>query len=153
MPSTNAAFAEYCRELLSCIGPCRTRRMFGGYGISLDGLTLAIVTDLGTGDRLWLKADEATRASFEAAGCARFTYGTSAGERSMNYYAAPDEAMESPQLMAPWARQALDCALKARAAKAERPGSKSTSTPPSPKPRRATAPPAKPSAKRKSTKG
>lgn len=32
----------------------------------------------------------------------------------MNHYSAPEEAMESPELMAPWARLALDCALKAR---------------------------------------
>ena len=36
---------------------------------------------------------------------------------SMNYYSAPDEAMESPQLMAPWARLALEAALLARQSK------------------------------------
>jgi DNA transformation protein len=36
---------------------------------------------------------------------------------SMNYYSAPDDAMESPQLMAPWARLALEAALKARQSK------------------------------------
>lgn len=95
--------------------------MFGGYGISTDGLTLAIVADLGEGDTLWLKADEASRAQFEAAGCARFVYLAKGKPMGMNYYSAPAEAMESPALMAPWARLSLECALKARALKPARP--------------------------------
>ena len=112
-------FADYCCELLASAGPCQPKRMFGGWGISIDGLTIAIVTDLGSGDKLWLKADEASRSQFEAAGCGRFTYPMRKGEalvsRSMNYYSAPDDAMDSPHAMAPWARLTLDSALKARA--------------------------------------
>ncbi|MEO5671601.1 MAG: TfoX/Sxy family protein, partial [Ramlibacter sp.] len=114
-------FADYCREMLSSVGPCRARRMFGGWGISTDGLTIAIVADLGTGEKLWLKADEETRHRFEEAGGERFTYVMRGELRSMNYYTVPEEALESPQLMAPWARQALDCALKAQSAKVSRP--------------------------------
>ena len=63
-------FADYCCELLSGLGPCRAKRMFGGWGISTDGLTVAIVADLGQGETLWLKGDATSRAQFEAAGCA-----------------------------------------------------------------------------------
>jgi DNA transformation protein len=35
----------------------------------------------------------------------------------MAYWRAPDEAMESRELAAPWARAALAAALRARAAK------------------------------------
>ena len=114
-------FALYCCELLSGAGPCTAKRMFGGFGISTGGLTLALVADLGAGETLWLKADAVSRNLFEAEGCARFTYDvTRNGQRaahSLNYYSAPAEAMESPQLMLRWARLALDSALKARAAK------------------------------------
>jgi DNA transformation protein len=91
--------------------------MFGGYGISIDGLTLAMLADLGAGEKLWLKADETSRSVFEAAGCERFVYQAKAKPMSMNYYSAPDDAMESPALMAPWARLALEAALKARQSK------------------------------------
>lgn len=121
MASVHTEFATYCCDLLSAAGPCLAKRMFGGYGISTDGLTLAIVADLGGGEKLWLKADEACRARFEAAGCARFVYLAKGKPMGMNYYSAPEEAMESPALMAPWARLSLDCALKARAAKAKAP--------------------------------
>jgi len=111
----------YCCELLSGVGPCVAKRMFGGFGISTDGLTFALVADLGGGETLWLKADESTRGLFEAQGCNRFTYdmtrnGVTAAH-SLGYYSAPEEAMESPALMLPWARLALECALRARAAK------------------------------------
>lgn len=125
MASVPAPFAHYCCELLASVGPCVAKRMFGGYGISTDGLTLAIVADLGDGEKLWLKASDDTRAQWEAAGCARFTYtSTKDGQpvaRGMDYYSAPEDAMDSPHAMAPWARLALDAALAARApAKAPR---------------------------------
>ncbi|MDO9198897.1 TfoX/Sxy family protein [Rhodoferax sp.] len=110
-------FARYCCDLLIGAGPCVARRMFGGYGISTNGLTLALLADLGGGEKLWLKADEASRPLFEAAGCERFVYLAKGKTMSMNYYSAPDDAMESPQLMAPWARLALEAALKARQGK------------------------------------
>jgi DNA transformation protein len=110
-------FARYCCELLASAGPCAARRMFGGWGISVEGLSIAILADLGEGDTLWLKADETTRPRFEAAACKRFTYLVKGEPKSMNYYAAPSEAMESPQFMADWARLALAAAVRARAAK------------------------------------
>ncbi len=120
-PAPGADFAAYACELLAPLGRCTAKRMFGGFGISVDGLTVAIVADLGDGLRLWLKADETNRATYEAAGCARFTYPMAGVPRSMNYYAAPDDAMESPGAMQPWARLAWDAALSARAAASSRP--------------------------------
>jgi DNA transformation protein len=117
MASTTNTFAQYCCELLSAAGPCVARRMFGGFGISTEGLTLAILADLGAGEKLWLKACDESRPVFEAAGCAKFVYQAKDKPMSMNYYSAPEDAMESPQLMAPWARLALQAALKAHQSK------------------------------------
>ena len=131
-------FANYCCELLAGVGPCTAKRMFGGFGISSAGLTIAIVADLGEGERLWLKADAQTSDQFEAAGCQRFTYAVtkngSPATHSLNYYSAPDDAMDSAQAMLPWARVSLECALKARA---------------SPKARKKTAPKASPTKARR----
>ncbi len=91
--------------------------MFGGWGISVEGMTLAIIADLGSGDKLWLKADEEARGRFEAAGCERFTYQMKDRLASMGYYTAPEEAMDSQDAMRPWAQLALECALRARSAK------------------------------------
>ena len=123
MATSNPDFAQYCCELMAVVGPCRAKRMFGGWGISTDGLTIAIVANLGAGDTLWIKADDASRTQFEAEGCARFIYEAKGKSMGMNYYSAPADAMESPALMAPWARMALQSALvaaNAKAAKASR---------------------------------
>ena len=114
----HAEFADYCCELLASLGPCRAKRMFGDWGISIDGMSVAILVNLGQGDTLWLKVNEDSKPLFEAEGCARFTYEVKGQLKGMNYYAAPADAMESPALMAPWARLALQAALAAHAAKA-----------------------------------
>ena len=155
MPSPSREFADYCCELLASAGPCVARRMFGGWGISTGGLTLAILADLGNGEKLWLKADEDSRPRFEAADCERFTYMGKGLPKSLNYYSAPVDALESQQFMAPWARLALESALKARSAPARRsrPATKSRAKPAKPVVKRATAPAAPPSARRKSFSG
>ena len=121
---TNTDFANYCCDLLRSAGPCLAKRMFGGYGISTDGLTIAILTDLGDGERLWLKGDDSTRSRYEAAGCKIFSYAAKGVPRSMNYFSSPIEAMDSSDAMRPWAALALECALRARAAKPENPKKK-----------------------------
>jgi DNA transformation protein len=114
MAQITSDFADYCCELLSSVGPCVAKRMFGGWGISCDGMTLAILADLGQGDTLWLKADGESRFLFEAFDCQRFTYDAKGKSRSVNYYSAPADAMESPAFMRDWARVAMEAALAAR---------------------------------------
>ena len=124
-------FADFCCELLSSLGRVQAKRMFGGWGLSIEGLTVAIVADLGDGDTLWLKADDLRRADFEAAGCKRFSYPMRrSGEtriQSVNYYSAPDVAMDSAHAMAVWARLALQSAVAAHAAKPKPPPKKPAS--------------------------
>ena len=136
-------FADYCCDLLATQGPCVAKRMFGGWGISIDGLTLAIIADLGSGEKLWLKADEASRQRFEASGCERFSFQMKDRLASMGYYTAPEEAMDSPDAMRTWARLALEAALRARAAKPVRKPRAETAAKPASK---AVAKPAKPRA-------
>jgi DNA transformation protein and related proteins len=117
--ATSKAFADYCCELLSCVGEPVAKRMFGGWAISIEGRSIAWILDMspkGTGnnERLYLKASDETRAQYEAAGCQRFVYQAKGKENSVNYYTAPDSAMESPGEMLPWARLALSCALESK---------------------------------------
>jgi DNA transformation protein and related proteins len=115
---TNTDFANYCCDLLASVGRCTPKRMFGGYALSTEGLTIAILADLGDGENLWLKGNDSTRSQYEAAGCKIFTYPMKGVPRSMNYFSSPEEAMDSPDALRPWAALALDCALRARAVKA-----------------------------------
>jgi DNA transformation protein len=113
MAAARDDFMRHCTELLGSAGAVRTRRMFGGHGLYLDDLFVAIVF----GERLYLKTDTASRARFEAAGGLPFVYDAKGQAVSMSYFSAPDDAMESPAQMRPWARLALEAALRARAAK------------------------------------
>lgn len=111
------AFTELCVEMLSPLGPVRVRRMFGGQGLYVDGLFMAIVDD----GQLFLKTDEVTRERFDAAGCVPFTFPNKDGEAVVTRYRRPPEdALESPPLMLPWARLALEAALRAANAKAKK---------------------------------
>jgi DNA transformation protein len=109
-------FAAYCAELLGALGPVRTKRMFGGHGFYVDDIFIALAAS----DRLYLKADVQTRPRFEAAGCEPFSYDGSGKQVTLSYWTAPDDAMESPALMLPWARLAMEAALRARNAKPAR---------------------------------
>jgi len=110
-------FIELCVEMLQPLGPVRPRRMFGGHGIYVDGLFMALVIQ----NQLYLKTDDVSRERFVAAGCEPFSYAMKNGERQvMSYYRPPEEALESPPLMLPWARLALEAALRAANAKVKK---------------------------------
>lgn len=122
-------FTTHCSELLAPLGSVRVRRMFGGRGLYVDELFIALIAD----EQFFLKTDAQTRPRFEAAGCQPFRYLRQGEWQSIGYYAPPEEAMESPALMQPWARLALDAALRARAAKApKRPGATAKAIMPKP---------------------
>lgn len=104
--------AAHAAELLSAAGPVRRRRMFGGHGLYVDDLFVAIVAF----DRLYLKADAETEAAFAAAGGERFTYEAKGRTAALNYWTPPAEALDSPAEMLPWVRRAQGAALRARAA-------------------------------------
>ena len=121
MPPPSDPFVDHCLELLAPVarspGGVRSRRMFGGHGLYVDDLFVAIIAF----DRLYLKADAQTRTRFEHAGCEPFVYDAKGRAVSLGYWSASDDAIESPQSMLPWAYLALEAALRARAAKPIRP--------------------------------
>jgi DNA transformation protein and related proteins len=110
---TSNEFAAHAAELLSMVGRVTARRMFGGYGLYCDGTMFALIAD----DVLYLKGDDANRGEFERAGATPFVYEAKGRRTVMSYLSAPDQALESRELAAPWARSAYAAALRARAAK------------------------------------
>lgn len=117
MEATRNEFVAHCVELLAPLGTVRTRRMFGGHGFYVDDVFMALTAH----ERLYLKADALTRSAFEGARCTPFTFekarGGSVEPVATSYFSAPEDAMESPASMQPWARLALAAALRARATK------------------------------------
>ena len=101
------------RELLEPVGRVTVRRMFGGAGLYVDGLIVGLEVE-GT---LFLKTDEQTRQAFADAGGMPFVYDGKGKPITMSYWTAPDDAMDSPEAMLPWARLALAAALRSAASK------------------------------------
>ncbi len=105
-----ADFADYCCELLGSLGEVQAKRMFSGWGLSVDGLTVAIIA----WDRLYLKANAKTQDHFASAGCQLFEYEAKGKTRRLHYYTAPDSALESRAAMQAWAELAMRAAMAAR---------------------------------------
>ena len=108
---------DHCLELLAPLGAVRARRMFGGHGLYIDDLFMALIA----ADVLYLKVSDDSRPHFQAAGCKPFVYDAKSGSVALSYWSAPPEAMESPALMQPWARLAMQSALAARNAATVKP--------------------------------
>jgi len=99
---------EHYIELLSPLGAVRSRAMFGGHGLYCDGQFIAIVAD----GELYLKTDDLSRPEFDRAGCRPFVFESDGKRAEMRYCSVPDEALETPQEMRPWAELALQAALR-----------------------------------------
>ncbi len=110
MPTAPDPFVEHVRELLLGLGPVVARRMFGGWGLSVDGMNIGIVA----WDTLYLKTNATTEPVWLAAGAMPFVYEAKGKPMKLHYHTPPDEALESPALMLPWARLALEAAVAAR---------------------------------------
>ncbi|MFN7693949.1 MAG: TfoX/Sxy family protein [Burkholderiales bacterium] len=109
-----APFTQHCLELLAPLGRPRAKAMFGGVGLYVDDLFVALIAD----DTLFLKVSPAHEPAFVAAGCEAFTFTTKDGRSmSMAYRTAPEEALDSAEAMRPWARRAMEAALMAANAK------------------------------------
>lgn len=129
MSNARDAFTDHCLELLNALGATRAKRMFGGVGLYVDGVFIALIAD----EVLFLKVDATTRPRFEAAGCLPFVYDAKGKPMTMSYFSAPQDAMDSPPAMLPWARLAFEAALRAQA-------DKSAKAAPAPRKLAATAP-------------
>ncbi|WP_225414256.1 TfoX/Sxy family protein [Stigmatella hybrida] len=111
-------FVEYTLELLEPLGPVRARAMFGGWGLYCDGVMMGLIIQ----ERLYLKTDEATRPAFQAAGGEPFVYDAGKGRApvTMSYWTPPSEAEDDAHALLPWARRALEAALRAAAQKQQK---------------------------------
>lgn len=97
-------------DLFAGLGPVTIRRLFGGKGIYHQGVIVAVEI---RGD-LMLKADDESAPDFAEAGCTQWRYVGSRHGKSvaMPYWTVPDEALDDPDAMAPWARKAFEAALR-----------------------------------------
>ncbi len=105
----DAGLVARVAEAMEPVGAVTSRAMMGGATLYCDGVVFAIVAD----DALWFKADRASDAAWDAAGCERFSYGRDGEVRTMNYRRVPDEAYDDADALREWARLALEAGLRA----------------------------------------
>jgi DNA transformation protein and related proteins len=105
-------YLDYVLEQLADLGAVRARRMFGAAGLYCDELFFGIVS----GDTLYLRADERTRAEYVARGMHPFRPYPDRPQVSMSYYAIPAEVLEDAEELARWGREALAAARVAPSA-------------------------------------
>jgi len=106
--SDTQEFASHIVDLLHPFGSCEAKRMFGGFGIFHQGLMFGLIAD----GSLYLKADEESKALFEAEDCKPFTYYKKDKAFNLSYYLAPEEFFEEPEDCLRWAQTAFDAALR-----------------------------------------
>jgi len=110
-------YVEHLVEMLKAFGAVEAKSMFGGWGLYHRGLFFALVAE----DTLYFKVDDETRGRFENEGQGPFIYERKGGGKTgMSYFRPPDEALETPAVMAEWARLGYGAALRAAKAKAEK---------------------------------
>lgn len=115
--ATSTEFADHMLDLLSPLGPVAAQRMFGGYGLKLHGVNFAILVD----DEAYFRVADAMRPAYEARGSAPFRYETKRGTVTVgSYWLVPSEVLEDEDMVAAWARAAVDAADAAPPAKRRR---------------------------------
>ena len=120
---------DFLIDLFADFGPVTIRRMFSGFGISVDGVHFALALRAG----LYFRADEQNIPQFEAEGSGPFQYQQRKTAKTVtvnSYWQLPARLFDDSEELADWARAALGAAQRAalkkrtRAKKARSPAKK-----------------------------
>jgi DNA transformation protein and related proteins len=115
--SVDEGLVAWIEEALESLGRVTMRKMMGGATLYLNGVAFAIIGL----DELWFKADGASDATWDEAGCERFTYTFKDGRvGTMNYRRAPSDVHDDPDAMRQWGRLGLEAGIRAAAKKKPR---------------------------------
>ena len=112
---------DFLTELFSEFGSVTLRRLFSGYGISVDGTNFGLALRAG----LYLRADEETIPQFQAEGSKPFQYQQRSTAKVVtvnSYWELPARLFDDREELAGWARAALAAAQ--RVAIRKRPGTR-----------------------------
>ncbi|HEX4693049.1 TfoX/Sxy family protein [Sphingomonas sp.] len=105
---------DWVSEAMAPVGAVTKRAMMGGATLYCDGIIFAIVSPDGV---LWFKADAESDATWDAAGCERFSYEMNGKPGSMNYRRAPDDVYDDPDELRRWGMLGLEAGRRSPAKK------------------------------------
>jgi DNA transformation protein len=121
---------DFLIDLFADFGPVTIRRMFSGFGISVDGVNFALALRAG----LYFRADEQDIPQFEAEGSGPFQYQQRKTAKTVtvnSYWQLPARLFDDSEELADWARAALGAAQ--RAALRKRPRARKAAVKPAPR--------------------
>jgi DNA transformation protein and related proteins len=121
---------DFLIDLFADFGPVTIRRMFSGFGISVDGVHFALALRAG----LYFRADEQSIPQFEAEGSGPFQYQQRKTAKTVtvnSYWQLPARLFDDSEELADWARAALGAAQ--RAALRKRPRARKAAVKPAPR--------------------
>src|ERR1700743_939267 len=110
---------DFLIELFSDFGPVTLRRMFSGYGISVDGVNFALALRSG----VYLRADETNIPQLEAEGSKPFQYQQRKSGKVVtvnSYWELPARLFDDSEELTGWAKSALAAAQRAALSKRPR---------------------------------
>ena len=111
--SYDEGLLEWAKEALEPLGTVTCRKMMGAAVLYLDGTVFAVLDD-----QIWFKSDQESAASWDAAGCERFTFTSKDGKvETMNYRRAPDDVYDDAEAMQRWAQLAVEAGMRGAAKK------------------------------------
>ncbi|MBI5431317.1 MAG: TfoX/Sxy family DNA transformation protein [Planctomycetes bacterium] len=117
-------FTEHVLDRLGRVAPVVAKRMFGGFGLYVDGVFCALIAD----GRLYFKVDDSNRADFERAGMEPFQPFPDQAT-TMGYYEVPERVLADDARLKPWVEKALGVARSAATKKKPARKKASASTP------------------------
>lgn len=106
--ATSPEFAEYILDQLSEAGNITSRKMFGGVGVSIDGMFCAIIS---SSDVFYFRVGPENINDFIEHGMQQFPGGKGKG---MPYYEVPESVVEDNSELSVWASKAIAAAVTAR---------------------------------------
>lgn len=104
----NSEFEAFVQDQMQGVGPVYAKRMFGGAGLFLNDLMIALIA----GNSLYLKVDGQTRSLFECQGLQPFIFERKGKPVAMSYFEAPEEVLEDADAMNRWVSEAYAAALR-----------------------------------------
>jgi len=109
--AVSVEYKTFVEDLFEAVFPVRIRAMFGGAGIYSGDVMFGLIAN----ERVYLKADDLTRADFAAEGSEPFVWVAPDGvEIPFTYYELPDRLYDEPDEIKAWAMKALDVAIRTR---------------------------------------
>jgi DNA transformation protein and related proteins len=92
------SFNLYIADLLEKYGDIKIKSMFGGFGVFMDGKIIAIIAD----EELYFKSAKDNFIFRKEFGAEQFTYQAKGKTVKMNYFKAPSEIFDDPDILQRW---------------------------------------------------